>query len=79
MNYSTEIIRNVFDNDECVALTIGADPDGLDCVRLCTSSDAAKAYWGNIELTMPPEFARQIGMALIAAAEDALKSTQKEM
>jgi hypothetical protein len=67
----TEIIRRVWlEGEPGGELTIGPDCDGLGMVRLHTEGKKAEEYFSKIDLVLDPEVARQVGLALIAAAEE---------
>lgn len=68
--YSTDVLRRVFDNTEGACIEVGPDNDGLG-VTICTPDSRSVAYFGVLRITVAPEFARQLGEALIAAAKEA--------
>lgn len=74
MSYTTEIVRNIWDDSEGVALTVGPDGDSLGLIELRTHDEKAAEYYGKVRLTMKPEQAVKIGQALLDAAQDALKA-----
>lgn len=65
---SIEVVRRVFDDKDGYWLEVAGDADGLGCVRICAANADMKEYWGGIDFTMPPDFARKLGEALIACA-----------
>lgn len=70
MKCSTEIVRLIWDDDEGVAIRVCPDSDALGLVELRANDAKAEEYWGKLRLTLRPEMAEQLGLALIAAAKE---------
>lgn len=66
---TTDTIRRV-QNREGQCLDIRPWPDAPDSVALMSVDARSADYFGRLELAMDPEFARAIGRALIACADD---------
>lgn len=65
----TEILRRVYLGSNCVE--IGEDSDCPGLLELRTMGSENKEYFGVVNLTaMTPEFARHLGLALCAAANE---------
>ena len=59
--------------EDGVELTVRQESDSAGYVRLFAETEEEKAYWGEVELILPPALARKIGEALMLAADDAEK------
>ncbi len=63
----TDVIYEVGEAGEA-PLSVGPSPDSPEVyVTLSAKSDAAKDYWGSINLTMSNEMAVALGHALVRA------------
>ena len=69
MKVETDIIRQVYDEDGRF-FTVRPWPDAPSAVALMTEGEDNKAHFGAYETAMNPEFARQLGKALIACADE---------
>jgi hypothetical protein len=69
-NYSLEVVRKVYDDDQGVALEVGPDCDGTGLVQLRAVTPASQEYFGSVDLTVTPKMAKLLGEALIKAAEE---------
>jgi hypothetical protein len=74
---ATDIIRRI-QNEGGHTLDVRPWPDGPDFVCLMNSSDESAEWFGRIELSMEPEFARRLGRALIACADELDKALRGE-
>lgn len=72
MAITTEFVRRVWNDDDGVCFEIRPDQDGLGTVELHTPDDKSRAWYGPIRFSVPKDMAKQIGLALIAASEDAV-------
>jgi len=70
MKITTEIIRRVWDDEDGVYFEIRPDQDGLGVIELHTPDEKSQKYYGNVRFSMDKETARQVGAALIEAADD---------
>jgi len=69
--YTTEVFRKVRDNESGFHIQIRPSGDFPGNVALTTLHDVSCAeYFGRLNLDIPAEFMRQIGEALIAAADE---------
>lgn len=68
-NPEIEVMRNVWDAHEPVALTVRWGEDGFG-VALVAEGEKAKEWWGDVRLTFSASFAIELGKALIAAGEE---------
>ncbi len=66
---SVEVSRAVYIDSEGVFIRVGPDGDGLDLVTVSTVDQASKDWFGNCDITMPRDFAKLLGEALINASE----------
>lgn len=71
-DFSTEVIRQVYDNAVGYCVEVGRDRDGLECVEVRTSGKSAE-HFGEIRFVLPPEMARLLGWAIIASADEIKK------
>jgi hypothetical protein len=71
MGKTTDIIRRIWDNEEGVCFEVRPDQNGLGVIELHTPDNKSKEYFGAVQFTMDKDMARQLGEALIAAADDA--------
>lgn len=71
MAKTTEILRRIWDDEEGVCFEVRPDQDGLGVIELHTTDDKSSEYYGQVRFTIDKDMARQIGAALIAAADDA--------
>lgn len=65
----TDTIRRT-QNSEGRTIDVRPWPDAPNFVQLVTEGEDNIKYFGEIELPMEPEFARKIGEALIACANE---------
>lgn len=70
MAKTTEIVRRIWDDEEGVCFEVRPDQDGLGVIELHTPDDKSREYYGPVRFTMDKDMARQVGAALIAAADD---------
>lgn len=68
--YETEIVRKIYDNDNGEAVTVSPSGDFPGNVMLYVEP-MHQAYFGDFRLDLPAPFMRQIGKALLAAADEA--------
>lgn len=68
----TDVIRRVWVENEDAHLEIRPFPDAPDtALEITTASHAgSKSWFGDICITMSPEYAKELGKALIAAADE---------
>lgn len=69
MAVSTQVIRQIFDEDDGVCIEVGPWPDDPDALELRTVGKKNTDWFGKINLSMSKEFARELGKALIASAD----------
>ena len=71
MNYPivTDIIHRI-QNDQGKCIDVRPWPEAPSCVALMNSNKDSQEYFGNLELAMDTKFARHIGQALIACADE---------
>ena len=66
---STDVIRRVFDESGRYFLEIGPWPDSPDVLELRTVEGKYSAEnWGQLNVTLSPALAAELGRALLAAA-----------
>lgn len=65
---TTEIVRRVHCPE--AFLEVGEWPESPDAVELRSTGAQNISYFGQINLTMTPQFALQLGQALVQAAID---------
>ena len=66
---STDIIRRVFDEDGKHFIEVGPWPESPDVMELRTvDGEYSAEHWGQINITLSPAMAAELGRALIAAA-----------
>ena len=70
MGTTTEVIRQVWHDEEGVAINVGPDADSLGLVWMRTHDAKAADFYGKISVTLLPEIARAVGVALVAAADE---------
>ena len=70
MTITTEVTRRVYDDEQGGCIEIGPDHDGLDLVLVRTPNTQSAEWFGKVEFTMDPEFARSFAAAVLAAADD---------
>lgn len=75
MNASTDVVRRVYDDEGCF-LEVGPDSDGLGNVRVATTMPSSVEWFGKIDFGCHPAFMRELGKALIAAADEIEKETK---
>lgn len=68
--YTTEIHRKVFFDQEGHFLTVRPSPDFPDHNVLLHTEPSEVDWFGDVRIDMPIGFARLLGQALIAAADD---------
>ena len=69
-DYQTEVHRRIYDNANGQYLTVRPSADFPGNVML-VAEDAESGYFGPVRLDLPAAMMREIGHALIAAADDA--------
>jgi len=69
MEAEMDILRQVYSADGCF-MTVRPWPEGPDSVALMTVGKENEEYFGKYETAMSPEFARLLGKALIACADE---------
>lgn len=73
-DYETEVIYRIFDNGAGHFIHIGPSPDFPGNIILMNeNSKDGEEYFGKIRLDMSAEFMRQLGSALIKAADQEQK------
>ena len=65
----TDIIRRI-QNKDGRSLDIRPWPDAPDCVAIMAEGGENKEWFGQVELSMDADFARQVGEAIIACADE---------
>jgi hypothetical protein len=66
-----EVVRRAWEEKEGVALEVGDFGGNPDYLCLRTNNDPqSKAWFGPLEISMTSAFARDLGRALIACADD---------
>jgi hypothetical protein len=77
-DYSIEVVRRVHDDGEGVYLEVGPCQDGNPgVVSLTTKNDTKSRDWyGNLYLSLSPEQARCLAVALVSRAEEAEKEAE---
>ncbi|MFY4709937.1 hypothetical protein [Burkholderia glumae] len=78
MSYTTEVVRKVYDEDSGHAISIGPSGDLPGNVMIYVDKSHVD-HFGHIRLDLPAEMMRQIGEALIAAADEAEGLSQAEV
>jgi len=73
MKISTEIFRRVYNDEHGVYIQVGPDADALDCVEIMTTNPLSREFYGDIRLTLQPEFAVALAEAILATAKDLTK------
>lgn len=71
MTITIEVNRRVFDDEQGGCIEIGPDRDGLGMILVHTPNHISSEWFGKVEFTMKPEFARSFAAAVLAAADDA--------
>ena len=69
--YGTEVIYKVWDNAEGIGLNVGPDRDVGTYVEIYTGDKKSTENFGEVRLVLPPGLARELGHALIRAADNA--------
>lgn len=70
MTAKTETIRRVW-NDDRHFLEVRPWPDAPGMLMLTTAESRNAEFFGDVAVSLKPDFAEQLGRALIAAAEEA--------
>lgn len=70
MNQDIETLRRVHLPNEGVFLEIGDCPESPDVLELRTVRDDDKEWFGPLNLSMDPDFAIQLGSALLSAGHE---------
>lgn len=70
MNVTTEITRTIYEETEGAHVIVSPDPDGLGLVRVRTNGKASQEFFGQFDVTFDAAFARQLGAAIIATADE---------
>lgn len=68
--YETEIVRKVYDNDHGEAITVSPSPDFPGNVIVYVE-EKHQAHFGAFRLDLPSEMMKQLGQAILDAAEEA--------
>lgn len=71
--FETEVHRRIYDNTDGHYLTVRPSADFPGNVMLFADENEA-GYFGAVRIDLPAEMMRQIGHALIAAADEAMTS-----
>jgi hypothetical protein len=66
----TEIIRRVWQGEDGVYLEVCDWPDGPEFVCLRTNGEKNEEWFGRIEISMSPDYAAELGRALLACAKE---------
>jgi hypothetical protein len=69
--YSTEVHRNVYDDELGHFITVRPSADFPDGNVWLMTEKTEVEYWGALSLDIPAGMARKLGEALIAAANEA--------
>lgn len=75
--YQVEIVRRIYDNGDGRFLSVGPSGDFPENVMLYAEK-SEEDYFGSVRIDLPAAFMRQIALALLAAADEAEKSTTQE-
>lgn len=67
-NFSIEVIRRVYDDNEGVYLTVGPWPDEPSFLALYVEGTKNKEWYGDINMSLSDEQAYKLGKALLDAA-----------
>jgi len=69
--YSTEIIRRIYDDKEGTCIEVLPEDGG---VRIRTPNDASTRMYGNLDITLPAELVLKLGLAMKRCAEEELNA-----
>lgn len=64
-----DTIRRI-QNEDGMCLDVRPWPESPDVIALMNSNESSREYFGNIEISMSPEFARELGLALLKCADE---------
>lgn len=78
MGYTTEVVRRIYHDYEGVFLEVSLDADSLNLVRIHTANRINEDWFGKIDLTMDPVFARSLAHAILACADEAEEQERKD-
>ena len=71
---STDVIRRVFDEEGRNFLEVGPYADAPECVELrAIPGDCSEGYYGRVSIPISAAMAKELGTALLAAADEAGK------
>ena len=79
MSQNIETIRRVHLSDEGVFLEVGDFPDAPEVLEIRTVRKEDKEWFGDLQFTLQPEFAIDLGQALIAAGHAKLNQLKTGM
>ena len=71
---NTDVIRRVQVQEEQAFLEVRPSEDNCKFVKIVTTDEKSKDYFGEIDLVLEAATARALGMALVAAAKEAEKA-----
>lgn len=72
--FITEISRRIYDQEDGHFLTVRPSPDFPDGNVILMAEKTEEDYFGLLRIDLPAKFMREIGKALIAAADEMEKS-----
>lgn len=72
----SETVRRVYVEGESTFLSVGPWPEAPEFLALYTEGDKNREWFGHIETSMTPAYARALGRALIAAADEMESNTK---
>lgn len=70
MTITTEVERRVFDDEQGACIAIGPDHDGFGLVFVRTTNASDAEWFGKVEFTMKPNFARAFAQAILESIKD---------
>lgn len=78
MKASTEILRRVHDESEAVFLEIGENGDSPEFLELRTTNENNIKWYGNVSIMMSPDFAIELGSAILNAGIEKKQHESKQ-
>ncbi len=68
-DYWSETVRRIgASSQEGAFAEVG--PTSMDCVGIYTTNEQSEGYFGKLSIEWPPEFARQIALAILACCDE---------
>lgn len=77
MSQNIETLHRVYLPDEGVFLEVGDFPDAPEVLEIRTVRKEDKEWFGDLQFTLQPEFAIDLGKALMAAGYSKLNQLKK--